>query len=189
MPIRLFVLGVLNERHAHGYEIKNLARDAELAQWAEIGYGSIYHALRRLEDEQLIEEVAAEQPGAYPQRTVYRITDAGRRVFLDLLRKTCRSVTEPKYPVDLALVFIGQLLPKERVAMLQQRLQTLEAAQEAVKKKQAQLEGTGDRFASLRAVLKHDVMLRNAEIRWMRELIDEVPDWPEAVVPGIGRED
>lgn len=189
MPVRLFVLGVLNERNAHGYEIKNLAREADLAQWAAIGYGSIYHALRRLEDEQLIEEEVTEQSGAYPQRTVYRITNEGRRVFLDLLRNTCRTVHEPKYPIDLALVFIGQLAPGERVAMLQKRLSTLESTQEDVREKRAQLDGAVRQFASLQAVLDHDLMLREAEIRWMRQLIDKVPDWPEAVVPGIGRED
>lgn len=119
MPVRLFVLGILNERDAHGYEIKRLAREADLAQWAEIGYGSIYHALRRLENELLIEEVAVEQEGAYPQRTVYRITEAGRRKFRELLKETCRTVYEPKYPLDLALVFIGQLPPAERVDLLQ----------------------------------------------------------------------
>lgn len=189
MPVRLYVLGVLNERDAHGYEIKNLAREADLAQWASIGYGSIYHALRRLEDEQLVEEVMTEQAGAYPQRTVYRITDAGRREFLDLLRNTCRTVHEPKYPLDLALVFVGQLPQGERVAILQERLLTLQSIQQDVLEKRAQLEAAGSQFASLQAVLDHDLMLREAEIRWMRQLIDKVPDWPEAVVPGIGRED
>ena len=45
MSVRLYVLGVLNERDAHGYEMRNLAKEADLAQWTDIGYGSIYHAL------------------------------------------------------------------------------------------------------------------------------------------------
>lgn len=189
MAVRLFVLGVLNERNAHGYEIKNLARQADLAQWASIGYGSIYHALRRLEDEELIEETLVEQQTGYPQRTVYRITDEGRNVFRGLLRKTCRSVTEPKYPVDLAIVFIGQLSPGERQELLEERLQTLKVTQKSVKEKLEQLDKGDPRFAGLRAVLRHDVMLRHAEIQWMRGLIDEVAEWPETIVPGIGRDD
>lgn len=188
MSVRLYVLGVLNERDAHGYEIKNMAREADLSHWTDIGYGSIYHALRRLEDEGLIEEVALEQAGAYPQRTVYRITAEGRRELIQLLRETCRTVIEPKYPIDLALVFIGQLPPEERVALLRERLRTLEAAQEIVKEKRAALQDAGGRLASLRAVLDHDVLLRDAEITWMRALVDEVAHWPKDVVPGIGPE-
>lgn len=188
MSVRLYVLGVLNQRDAHGYEIKNLAKDADLAQWTDIGYGSIYHALRRLEDEELIEEAGTEQTGAYPQRTVYRITEQGRRVFEDLLRQTCRTVAEPKYPIDLALVFMGQLPPDERVSLLRERLQTLETAQDIVERKRARLEAAGRRFAHVRAVLDHDVMLREAEIKWMRRLIDEAAHWPVDPMSGLERE-
>ncbi|OUM98086.1 MAG: hypothetical protein BAA04_07570 [Firmicutes bacterium ZCTH02-B6] len=179
-------LGVLNERDARGYEIKQLARAADLAHWAEIGYGSIYHALQRLEDEGLIEEVGIEQEGGYPQRTVYRITEAGRDAFRELLRDACRTVVEPKYPIDLAVVFLGKLAPEEMVALLRERLQQLEQAQEAIWRKRDALKGAGSRLASLRAVLDHDLMLRDAEIRWMRRLVDEVADWPAEVGPGIG---
>lgn len=189
MPVRLYVLGVLNERNAHGYEIRNLAQEADLAQWAAIGYGSIYHALRRLEDEELVERAVTEQAGAYPQRTVYRITNAGRRTFLELLRGTCRAVHEPKYPLDLALVFIGQLSAEERVAMLQERLQTLKSTQKDVQEKRKDLRGADEQFASLRAVLDHDFVLREAEIRWMEDLIEKVPDWPATVIPGIARDE
>lgn len=189
MPVRLYVLGVLNERNAHGYEIRNFAQEADLAQWAAIGYGSIYHALKRLEEEQLVQRAVTEQEGAYPQRTVYRITGAGRRKFHDLLRETCRNVQEPKYPLDLALVFIGQLPPEERVAVLRERLQTLQSVQRVVGQKRNQIRDMGDDFSSLRAVLDHDFMLREAEIRWMQNLIEEVPHWPATVVPGAERED
>lgn len=185
MSIRLFVLGILNERDAHGYEFKRLAREADLAQWAEIGYGSIYHALRRLENEMLIEEISLEQEGAYPQRTVYRITEAGRRAFRKLLQETCRTVYEPKYPIDLALVFIGQLPPAERVALLQERLRQLEATQNIVAKKRAYLTHTGPEFASLRAILDHDITMRNAEMRWMRELIAQVQGWPASALVAL----
>ena len=57
MSVRLFVLGVLNEQDTHGYEIKEIARAWNLDKWADIGYGSIYHALGALEDEGLIQEV------------------------------------------------------------------------------------------------------------------------------------
>lgn len=180
MSVRLFVLGVLSEREAHGYEIKQLARAWDLAQWAEIGYGSIYHALAKLEDEGLIEEVAVEQEGNRPPRSVYRITERGRQAFLELLRETCRSVYSPKDPLDLALAFLAHSPPKERVSLLQERLRELERIQKAVQAKMERLRASGyaERFPWVEAVLEHDLAHRDLEIRWTRELIKKVKRWP-----------
>lgn len=188
MGVRLYVLGVLNERDAHGYDIRNLAKEAHLDRWTDIGYGSIYHALRRLAEEGLVMEVGTEQTGNYPQKTVYRITERGRQVFRDLLRDTCRTVVEPKYPIDLALVFIGQLPPEERVELLKRRLELLESAQEVAKLKRRQLETAGPTFAHVRAVVEHDLMLRDAEIWWMRQLVQEVGNWPWETLPAAAEE-
>src|SRR5581483_10626233 len=112
MSVRLFVLGVLNEKETHGYEIKEIARTWNLDKWADVGYGSIYHALGVLEDEGLIEEVGVEQEGARPPRSVYRITERGRTSFLELLRETSQYGYQRKHSINLALTFLAQLPPQ-----------------------------------------------------------------------------
>jgi len=180
MSVSLFVLGVLSERAAHGYEIKQLARAWDLAKWAEIGYGSIYHALAKLEDEGLIEEVAVEQEGNRPPRSVYRITDRGCEAFLEMLRETCRSLHAHKDPVDLALVFLCRLPPEERVSLLSERLQQLESVQGIVQAKleRLQISGYAKEHPWAEAVLEHDLAHREVEIRWTHELIKQVKHWP-----------
>lgn len=70
------VLGLLSRGQQHGYDLKR--RHDELFPAAkEIAFGQVYAALGRLHDKGLVEEAARERVDG-PDRTAYRITDAGR---------------------------------------------------------------------------------------------------------------
>ena len=70
------VLGLLSRGQQHGYDLKR--RHDELFPAAkEIAFGQVYAALGRLRDKGLVEEAARERVDG-PDRTKYRITDAGR---------------------------------------------------------------------------------------------------------------
>ena len=62
-------------------------------KWANVQPGSIYHALRKLTEEELLREVATEQVGARPARTTYEITDRGKAEFQSLLRGNWWTIT------------------------------------------------------------------------------------------------
>jgi DNA-binding PadR family transcriptional regulator len=177
MSARLFVLGVLNERDAHGYEIREIAREWRLEKWSDIGYGSIYHALGGLEKDGLIHEVAVEQEGGRPPRSIYRITDAGRTALIELLRETAVTGFDERHPINLALSFLILLPPDERVALLEERLRRLETAQGQVAARRAELLALGVLPPSVFATLDHDLGHREFEIRWTRALLQEVRDW------------
>jgi DNA-binding PadR family transcriptional regulator len=178
MSARLFVLGVLNEREAHGYEMKEIARSWNLDKWADIGYGSIYHALGAMEEEGLVQEVAVEQSGGRPPRSVYRITDRGREAFRELLRETCRFGYQEKHPISLALTFIAQLPPEERVALLEERLRRLEESYGIISERREQLRHLEVEAPSALTTLDHDLGHREFEIRWTRDLLQRVAQWP-----------
>jgi DNA-binding PadR family transcriptional regulator len=177
MSARLFVLGVLNEREAHGYEMKEIARTWNLNLWADIGYGSIYHALGAMEDEGLIQEVAVEQAGARPPRSVYRITERGRDAFRELLRETCRFGYQEKHPINLALTFIAQFPPEERVALLEERLRRLEESFRIIAERREKLRHLEAEAPSAITTLDHDLGHREFEIRWTRSLLEQVARW------------
>lgn len=121
MSVRFFVLGVLYGKDAHGYEIKETARLWALPHWADIQEGSIYHALGKLETEELIMRHRVEQSDNNRPRHLYRITEKGERAFLHLLRETCRTAPVEKRDIDIALAFLDFLPPQERVSLLQER--------------------------------------------------------------------
>src|SRR5688500_11438635 len=59
---RLMILGVVRWlQPVHGYDVRRELLSWQVEDWASIAPGSIYHALRKLTDEGLLEEVATEQ--------------------------------------------------------------------------------------------------------------------------------
>jgi DNA-binding PadR family transcriptional regulator len=76
--IRLFVLDSLQrEGEMHGHQLRQLAELEHLDMWTDISVGALYGAIKRLAAEDLIEEARVEREGAYPERQVWRITEAG----------------------------------------------------------------------------------------------------------------
>jgi DNA-binding PadR family transcriptional regulator len=126
MLVRLVVLGLLLRRGMSGYEIQRLLQLNEMEQWAGILPGSIYHALKKLEQEQLIALRATEATGNRT-RAIYGITLAGEVEFQRLLREAFRMST-PHFPssVYAALSFVDDLPRDEVVRLLGEQIGALE---------------------------------------------------------------
>jgi len=82
---RYALLGMLTYQPMSGYDMKKMS-DHSIGHFWNENYGAIYPVLRRLEEEGLVTKVRHEQEGA-PARNVYSITEDGRRVFEDWLRR------------------------------------------------------------------------------------------------------
>ncbi len=109
-PTRLFVLGMLAARGPmYGHQIRRDARVDRTELWSQVRPGSLYGALHRLEAEQLIEAVRTEQQGRLPARTVYAITEEGRRELRSLRAEALREAGLRPDPVDLALAMSADL--------------------------------------------------------------------------------
>ncbi len=128
---RLMILGLVQwMQPVHGYDVKRELESWEADEWASIAPGSIYHALRKLAQEELLEEVATEQVGARPARTTYRITPKGSREFEELLRRFWWQFSPPVDPFQAGFAFLPQLPRDEAVAALRNRARNLRAAAE-----------------------------------------------------------
>src|ERR1700728_806705 len=143
------ILGLLEERDLHGYEIRRQLRD-HLGLLANVSFGSIYPALTRLEKSGAVRarEGAPTGPTAAPAaaapptgslsgeravlrarrhsptrarrgRKVYRITDAGRALFVELLEGS--GATDDARSFGLRLAFARHLAPQARLALLERR--------------------------------------------------------------------
>jgi len=144
----LAILGLLEERDLHGYEIRRQLRE-HLGLLANVSFGSIYPALTRLEKAGAVAttEGSAEPRGASaaapapptgslsgelavlrsrrhsPGRSrrakkVYRITDVGRQLFAELLTG---GGADDARSFGLRLAFARHLAPQARMALLERR--------------------------------------------------------------------
>jgi DNA-binding PadR family transcriptional regulator len=202
------ILGLLEERDLHGYEIRRQLRD-NLGILANVSFGSIYPALTRLEKAGAV--MATEGPlspvgsvtrsnrSAAPQapptgslsgelavlrarrhstshsrrgKKVYRITDKGRQLFVQLLADP--GSLDDARSFGLRLAFARHLAPQARLALLERRRAQLV-------QRLAEAEGTNvelDVYA--RSVVQHTADSVAQDITWLDRLIASERAIPQA---------
>lgn len=122
----LSVLSVLRERAMHPYEIQRLLRLRHKDEFLQLKKGSLYHATRRLEEAQLIEEKETTREGLRPEKTSYGITTAGEAAFDGWLKKLISTPQPEAGGFAAALSFLVYLSPQEATAALTDRVQRLQ---------------------------------------------------------------
>ena len=116
MDVRTMCLGILSRGKASGYEIKKELEEGPLSCLFDAGYGSIYPALKRLQDQGLIEQASTPEDGRADAK-YYQITDDGLKDFIGSLQSK-KTKDKIKSPVMFAM-FFGNLLPNEYLARIQ----------------------------------------------------------------------
>ena len=116
--IRLFILGTLAASGPlHGHQIRQQAQTDRTETWTDVQVGSVYGALKRLANEDLVREVRTERVGNRPERTVYEITPEGRRALAAVRDAALRELDRHYDPFDLALAQ-SRDLPEEHLEQI-----------------------------------------------------------------------
>ncbi len=173
MSTRLVILGLLRERPLYGYEIKQIIEE-HMGDWTNIAFGSIYFALGKLAEEGFVEQVAIEQEGRRPSRTVYQITEVGRDEFLRLLREVWGEVERHYYAIDIGLAFMEALPIEEVKGYLRGRIAQLEGIVQHIAQHQAEQMAQPRVPATAAAVFEHGLAHFQAELDWTRDLLVKV---------------
>jgi DNA-binding PadR family transcriptional regulator len=186
------ILGLLEERDLHGYEIRRQLRD-HLGLLANVSFGSIYPALTRLEKSGAVvaTEGAATPEEAAPAvapatgslsgeravlrarrhspararrgKRVYRITETGRQLFAELLAEG--GGADDARSFSLRLAFARHLAPQARLALLERRRALLVQRLGEAESARTDL----DVYA--RSVVQHTVDGVANDISWLDHLI------------------
>ncbi len=119
MSVPLVILGFLQERDYHGYELKKEIQ-RRMGNWTDIKFGSIYHALKQLVESGCVEVVGEEHHSGRPDRTIYKITSAGRTEFMTLLRELLGRFQRVYLEFDVGLYFASHLSGEELKEVLSQ---------------------------------------------------------------------
>jgi DNA-binding PadR family transcriptional regulator len=189
----LAILGLLEERDLHGYEIRKLLRE-HLGLLANVSFGSIYPALTRLEKAGAVVATDASAAAPSPATThagpptgslsgelavlrsrrhaptrarrgkkVYRITDEGRRLFAELLAEGGATADDRSF--SLRLAFARHLAPQARLTLLERRRALLVQRLGEAESARADL----DVYA--RSVVQHTADGVARDISWLDHLI------------------
>ena len=126
------VLGLLKSKPMSGYEIQQILTKSQSDSWAGILPGSIYHALKKMEKEGLVEIDLIEKTGNR-SKAIYKITQDGEKEFEALLLESLQ-VSSVYLPSNLytGLSFIQHLSNDEIIQsfknqqiLLEEQLATL----------------------------------------------------------------
>jgi DNA-binding PadR family transcriptional regulator len=172
-PLALAVLVCLAEQPRHPYEVATTLRERHQHESVRLNYGSLYGVVESLDRRGLIEALETRREGRLPERTVYRLTDAGRVEVHDWLTDLIATPV-PDYPAfQAALSFLPALPPDDVVTLLKERAQHLESelARSGAERELVQKQGLPRLFW---VESEFDVILREAELGYVRALIRDI---------------
>lgn len=173
--VAVLVLGLLREHPRHPYDVFQTLVERGDARLVRVNPGAVYHAVERLARDGLVEAVGTERRGNRPERTTYRLTDAGRAAYERRLVSFLGDdhPVHPVFPVGLAEAVD---LPRDVVRDALVRRRERESA------RLAELEDAYERVRALglprRYLLdvEHDVAHLRHEVDWLTRTVAELAD-------------
>lgn len=146
MDVQSILLGFLMMKSMTGYEMKKVF-SISFSFFSDLSYGSIYPALKRMEQRGLITMDVQIQDGV-PNRKVYTITDTGREAFMEAL-KTPFPFQRVKNPFLMRLFFFAFLPRDEREAIAGEYLKSAQEVHQQLEATRPEIEARADQFQLL----------------------------------------
>lgn len=172
-PLALAVMACLAERPMHPYEMATTLRSRGKEESIRLNYGSLYAVVESLQRHGLIVRRETEREGRRPERTIYRLTDAGRLELIDWLSELLSTPMKEYTQFEAGLSLIAVLPPEDAVTLLRQRCKRLEldlARLRSVAEFTA-AEGLPRLFL---IESEYERALREADLAWTRNLAGEI---------------
>jgi DNA-binding PadR family transcriptional regulator len=170
----LAVLATVYQRPMHRYEMALLMRAHGKDRDMDVKWGSLYTVVQNLEKHGLLEAIGTSRQGARPERTMYRITEAGVEEMVDWTREllVVPEREHPRFIAGLSLIMV--LPPGTVIALLTQRLEKLEASAGAQKAALAEHLREVPRLFLVED--EYAIAMTEAEAVWVRSLLAELVD-------------
>jgi DNA-binding PadR family transcriptional regulator len=146
MDVKTILLGSLFDKSLSGYDLKKLF-SLSFAFFSGLGYGSIYPALKKLEEEGLITMKLEIQESA-PNRKVYTISEAGKQAFLNSL-KSPFGLERYKNALLMRMFFFAHLSKKERLKAAYDYLDQIKSVARELEAVQPEVEANADLYQLL----------------------------------------
>jgi DNA-binding PadR family transcriptional regulator len=172
-PLALAVLATLRQQPMHPYEMAATMRSQGKEKSIKLNYGSLYTVVDNLAKHGLIEALEASREGRRPERTVYRLTEAGQAELEDWLAELLGTPVKEYPQFEAALAELTILGPARVLELLQDRVSALE---EALTAERAEL--AANQWLPRLFVIESEYHLAmgEAELAWVRGLVRELED-------------
>jgi DNA-binding PadR family transcriptional regulator len=159
----------------HPYEMASTMRERHHDEFIRLNFGTLYHTVDVLERDGWVVSIEREKEGRRPERTIYKLTEAGRGALTGWLSELlARPMRE--YPHFAAgLMFMHHLDADASARNLRERTAALDAHISKLGHVLSELRARGLTRLSLIEV-EHKIAMLEAERNWVRKLEKEIAD-------------
>jgi DNA-binding PadR family transcriptional regulator len=172
---KFIVLGTLDRiSPASGYDIIRELENKMINRWTNVKKGSIYHALKALNKEGLVEETERLKQGLYPTSTLYKITEAGRVAFDQMQAEAFLGLFPNYLGFKLALKFNVRRSTAEIAAFSAKAIKIIDANLAGMDAYVNSLAETDPRRISDPFFIEHDKMLLRQEKQWIQMAVERI---------------
>ncbi|MET9343553.1 PadR family transcriptional regulator [Nonomuraea sp. NPDC003804] len=177
-PLALAVLAFLLMEPMHPYELGRRLQETHKDRSFKYNRGSLYMVVKQLAKAGLIVERETVRDTERPERTLYALTDPGRRELYDWLRELVAQPAEEYPHFGVALSLLSVLDPAEAAGLLRRRATAIEAQAGEIRESVRAATDSGVAWVFL---VEEDYRLAviEAELRFVDRLVEALqqPDY------------
>lgn len=170
----LALLSLLAQQPMYPYEMAQTLKARGKDEHVKVNWGSLYTVVQNLEKNGFIEAVATQREGRQPERTTYRITQAGKAELFDWLTELIAVPEDVISPFESALSEAASFHPDDLARLLAERAAALEARNAAHEASLREWARALPRLVLIES--EYRLAMRLAEASWVRGLIAEITD-------------
>jgi DNA-binding PadR family transcriptional regulator len=173
-PLAVQLLQLLDEEPMHAYRMQRLIAERHKERIVNIAHrNSVYQTLDGLLRSELIAVDRVEADPGRPERTVYRLTEAGSAT-LDTWLRTMLSTPAREFPeFPVAVAALPSLTPEVAIDLLADRVRALE---DELARADAEAAAAERMDLPRLFFLEHEYLrtVTEAELRWVRTVLDDL---------------
>jgi DNA-binding PadR family transcriptional regulator len=170
--LALALMSLLVQEPMYPYEMAQTLRARGKDRSLKINWGSLYTVVQNLEKHGFIEATSTEREGRQPERTTYRITEAGKAELTDWISELIGVPEWVPTPFEAALSEAAGIGPDELMNLLAERLAALDADNSAARAELTALVKRMPRLILIEA--EYRLAMRLAEAGWVRGILAEM---------------
>jgi len=173
-PLALSILELLHERPMHPYELAATMRARHHDEFVRLNFGSLYHTVEVLERNGWVVPSEREKEGRRPERTVYRVSDAGRDVLQRVVSDILANPRREYLHFSAGLMFMHHLSAEAAVQRLEERSQALLKVITKLSQILDEVQASHTRLSVIE--LEHKIAVLKAERAWVDKIAKEIAD-------------
>ena len=173
--MKLLILGSLLEQDMHGYELKKVIEN-RTGDFTNYQFGSIYYAIKTLLKDESIELVGVYDSKDKPSKKVYKITQKGKKVFINELKETLTDTKRRYYKIDEGIMYMNHLSSLETIKILKINLKYINKALLYLADHIKEFENEKMKKFHASLIIEHTIEHMKAEQKWLKKVIRVIGD-------------